>query len=303
MAVAVMAAAACDPMRPVAPALLALAIVLAGCTAPQATDGPDLSCVVAPRDDGRLAGAYLRWPAAEAESFAVIGVTGDESRSGQPRTIAIGDLTLQRIGGRDVQGAGLRGSDRSTLKLRPGFGAAPKLPNVYDLGYSWDGADYAGLLAIGHSPGADEMPTSGGATYSGVVLVEMGGPAGAGGSARPQATGRFTLTAGFGTQRGQFTADLAGGGLPFTRISWSNLFLCGGRFVSSGQGQVLVTDAAGTHPPFQGGADPVPLVSSFAAALIAPATRPAAPFGVGGAFAVQSDLGAITGTFMTDAPP
>ena len=291
-----------SPPAAAAALTLALAAMLAGCAAPPPADEPDLSCVVPPRKDGQLAGSYLRRPTAEAESFAVIHVAGDASRSDQPRSLTIGDLTIARIVGRDVQGAGLRGSDKSNLKLRPGFSGAPTLPNVYDLGYTAADVGYAGLLAIGPSPGADEMPTSGAATYAGQILVEMGGPASGGGGGRAQAIGRFAMTAGFGTQRAQFVAELPGGALPFSRITWSNIFLCGTRLVSSGQGQVLITDASGTHPPFQAGGDAVPLISSLDATLIAPAQRPAAPFGVGGAFAIQSDRGAITGVFLSGPP-
>ncbi|MFV0299877.1 MAG: hypothetical protein ACK5IP_03170 [Paracoccus sp. (in: a-proteobacteria)] len=286
-------------------ALLALTLGLAGCAAlnalKEAAEPVPQPCTAPPLDRNSLAGAYLRWPAVESQSFDAIFVTGSASRAGQPRSLQIGDLSLDRIGGGDAQGRGLRGSRGSTLKLQPGFGASGKLPNVYDLGYRATEGEFAGTVVLGPGPAGDEIPTSGTTGHGGRVVVQLGTPAGAGGAA-VQAVGRFTLAAGYGTRRGTFTADLAGGGLPFSRITWSNLYLCGGRFVSSGQGEVLVTDGGGTHPPFRSGAEPVPLVSHFEAALIAPPTRPGPPTGAGGVFAVQSDLGAITGVFLSDQP-
>lgn len=260
------------------------------------------SCDLLPYEKRQMAGAYLRWPGADARSHVVLHVTGGESRGGLPQTLDLGGgIHLDRISGGDVRERGLSGTNRSTLKLRPGFSPDVTLPNVYDLGYRGDDLDYAGVMVAGALPGAEEIPTSGSASYGGKVVVGLG--AADSGGATAQAEGRFTLTVGYGTQRAGLRIDLPGGALPFTGLDWSNLYLCGARLVSSGQGEVTVNDATGaTYPPFGTASQPVPLVSRFDAVLIAPAERPAAPEGTGGVFLIQSDLGTITGVFLSDQP-
>lgn len=259
------------------------------------------SCEMAPREERQIAGAYLRWPATDALSHDVVHVTGRESRAGLPQTLDLAGTHLDRIGGADARTRGLSGTSRSVLKLRPGFSAAGALPNVFDLTYRGGDMDYAGVMVAGASPGAEEIPTGGGASFSGRVQLGLG-PALAGG-ASAQAMGRFTLTVGYGSKRAGLRIDLSGGALPFARLDWSNLYLCGARLVSSGQGEVSVTDASGASaPPFARAGQPVPLLSRFDAVLIAPDARPAPPAGIGGVFLIQSDLGTITGVFLSDPP-
>ncbi len=259
------------------------------------------SCDLLPFEKGQISAAYLRWPSADARSHDVLHVTGRESRASLPQTLDLGGTHLDRISGADVRERGLRGTNRSTLKLRPGFASGAKLPNVYDLGYREGEMDYAGVMVAGASPGAEEIPSGGAASYSGRVVVGLG-PALSGGSSA-QAEGRFTLTVGYGTQRAVLRIDLTGGTLPFARLDWSNLYLCGTRLVSSGQGEVSVTDATGaTAPPFGTASQPVPILSRFDVTLIAPVQRPAPPQGIGGVFLIQSDLGTLTGVFLSDQP-
>lgn len=290
---------------------LAVTLALAGCAVADIVKdanipelvglAEDEPCVITTREGRKLAGAYLRRPIGDAQGYDVLFISGKESRSDLPRSLELDDRTLRRLGGNPL-GDGLRGSSRSTVKLTPGFRSSGKVPNVYDLSYRAAGVDYGGALVVGSSPAGDEIPTSGGASYSGRIAVSVTSPASDGGAAA-QGIGRFTLTAGFGTKRANLDVDLSGAGLPFTRISWDNLYLCGARFVSSGQGQVTVTDRAGkTAPPFQTGAEPAALNSRLEAVLVAPETRPAPPQGAGGVFAVQSDLGSISGVFLSDQP-
>lgn len=258
----------------------------------------DEPCVLTRREGRGLAGAYLRRPEVDAQNYDVVFVSGKESRADLPRSLVLDDRTLRRLGG-DLA-AGLRGSSRSTVRQQPGFSSGGQMPNVYDLGYRAAGVDYGGTLVVGPSPAGDEIPTSGAASYSGRIVVELGTPA-SGGDAAAQAVGRFTLSAGYGTRRANLTVDVPSGGLPFTQLSWTNLYLCGARFVSSGQGQVMVTSRDGARAaPFQTGSEPVELQSRLEAVLVAPDNRPAPPQGVGGVFAVQSDLGSITGVFLSD---
>lgn len=291
--------------------VLALVLAQTGCAAVDAVKDANLPelvgladdepCVLTRREGRKLAGAYLRKPEGDAQGYEVLFISGKESRSDLPRKLELDNRTLRRLGGNPL-GEGLRGSSRSTVKLRPGFRTSGEVPNVYDLAYRAAGVNFGGTLVVGSSPAGDEIPTSGAASYSGRIVVDLASPASDGGTAA-QGVGRFTLTAGYGTQRARLTVDLAGAGLPFTSLSWDNLYLCGARFVSSGQGQVLVTDRAGkTAPPFQTGAEPAALTSRLEAALVAAENRPAPPQGVGGVFAVQSDLGTISGIFLSDQP-
>lgn len=291
-------------------AFLALALAQGGCAAVDAVKdanipelvglAEDEPCVLTRREGRKLAGAYLRQPKGDAQSFDVLFISGKESRRDLPRKLELDNRTLRRLGGDPLEG--LRGSSRSTVKLRAGFRTSGELPNVYDIGYRAAGVDYGGAVVVGSSPAGDEIPTSGAASYSGRIVVDVTSPASDGGAAA-QGAGRFTLTAGYGTRRAELTVDLAGAGLPFTSLRWSNLYLCGARFVSSGQGQVTATNRAGTTaPPFQTGTEPVALKSRLESVLIAAEDRPAAPQGVGGVFAVQSDLGSISGVFLSDLP-
>lgn len=291
--------------------VLALVALQGGCAAVDAVKdanipelvglAEDEPCVLTPREGRKLAGAYLRQPKGDAQSFDVLFVSGKESRSDLPRKLELDDRTLRRLGGNPLED-GLRGSSRSTVKLRPGFRSGAALPNVYDLGYRAAGVDYGGTLVIGSSPAEDEIPTGGAASLTGRIVVDIGSPT-SDGQPVTRGVGRFTLTAGYGAQRGNLNVDLSGAGLPFTRLSWTNLYLCGARFVSSGQGQVLATGRDGrTAPPFQTPDGPTPLKSQLEAVLIAAEARPAPPQGIGGVFAVQSDLGSISAVFLSDQP-
>ena len=111
------------------------------------------------------------------------------------------------------------------------------------------------------------------------------------------------MTAGYGSKRGQFTAEGFGDALPFERLTWSNLYLCGTRFVSSGEGEVRVqTGDARAEPPFLGPRGPGKLVSVLESSLFAPEGRPAGPFAAGGVFVVQSDVGTLSAVFLSELP-
>lgn len=295
---------------------LALSLALAGCGAFDGVKNASIAelvgladgqpCTISQSEGQQLTGAYLRRPGIEAQSHDVLYVSGKPNRAGQPGLLAVDDRSLRGLGG-DPQGEkGLTGSNRSSARLLPGFAPGAGLPNVYALSYHADHLGYAGTLVIGHSPAQQEIPTSGATSFRGRIVLDLSDPAGAGqmgGQGAVQAVGSFTMTVGYAAQRARLEVDLHEGGLPFTRLSWDNLYLCGGRVVSSGQGQVTVSDRAGRSlPPFQSGAGPARLTSRLEASLFAPQTRPAPPFGLGGVLSVKSDLGAITGVFLSASP-
>lgn len=261
----------------------------------------DQPCVLTPREGRRLSGAYMRQPAVTPTAFDPIFITGRESRGGLPRSIVFDDTAVRRLRP-DAETGGLEGSRRSEAAPRPGFAPTDALPNVYDLNYRAARIDYTGALVVGNSMAAFEIPTSGAQTFSGRIDVTLTTPLGDGTTSQTT-TGTFTLTAGYGSKRAQFRAEGLGAGLPFDSLSWSNLYLCGTRFVSSGGGQVKVQ--TGTAPPvfpFQGGRAPVPLRAIFESTLFAPEDRPAGPEAFGGVLVVQSDVGTITAVFLDPLP-
>lgn len=278
-------------------ALLAgLALAVAGCGGADDPE-PVAACALADGGDDRLSGAYLRQSEA-AQGFEALVVSGVEAGNGMPQSLAFDDQNFEKFKAGD---AGLTGSGGSNATARAGFGAAGSLPAVYDFLYEAEGSAYAGAMVVGPMPDAAEIPGAGGASHSGRIEVGLGAPASDGQGMTAQATGRFTLVVGYGTRRAELNAELSGGGLPFTRLRWTNLFLCGARFVSSGQGQITVTDAAGaTGQPFGQGDQPVPFRAAFESSLFASGERPAPPDAVGGVFMIESDVGAITGVFLSD---
>ena len=261
----------------------------------------DQPCVVTRREGRRLAGAYLRQPKA-ALGFDPIFVTGKESRKALPRNLIFDDSAVRRVRPGQEPDT-LEGSRRSVAVVRSGFAPSGALPNVYDLSYRADRIDYEGPIVVGPSAAGFEVPTSGLVSYTGRIELALITQDETGAVQTTKAEGTFSLAAGYGSGRAMFQASGFAPMLPFDSLSWSNLFLCGARFVSSGQGQVLVGAADGPKaPPFQSGRDPVPLKSIFESSQFAPDPRPGAPATIGGIFVVSSDAGTLTGVFLSGVP-
>jgi hypothetical protein len=263
---------------------------------------PDQPCELTRAEGRRGVGAFLRKPEG-AFGYDAIFVAGRINRRGLQRNIVFDDTAIRRLRPRDDDGLG--GSRRSSAVRRGGFGRTG-LPNVYDLTYRTQRVNYEGPLVIGPGPAATEIPSTGRLIFAGRAEMEIRLEGAEGGVISQAATGRFRFEAGYGTGRGRLTIDglASDGALPFTALTWTELYLCGARFVSSGQGEVRVTTPEGRDRyPFQTGRDPVPLRAALEASQFAPAARPGPPDALGGVLLVESDQGTISAVFLSDAPP
>lgn len=262
----------------------------------------DQPCVLTPRDGRRLSGAYMRQPAVTPDAFDPIFITGRESRAGLPRSIVFDDTAVRRLRP-DEETGNLGGSKKSDAIPVSDFAPDGTLPNVYTLTYRAAKIDYTGSLVVGNSMAAFEIPTSGAQSFAGRIELTLTTPTEDGGTRIRSATGSFSMAAGYGSKRAQFRATGFGSALPFDTLTWSNLYLCGTRLVSSGAGEVKIqTETDAPAFPFQGGREPVPLRSIFESSLFGPEERPAGPKALGGVLVVQSDVGTITGVFLAPLP-
>ena len=260
----------------------------------------DQPCNLTRREGRRLAGAYLRQPVVAPLGFDTIFVTGRESRAGLPTSIVIDDKAVRWLHQADNADA-LVGTRRSIVRPRAGFAPEGSLPNVYSLAYGTGKINYTGPLVVGPGMAGFEIPTSGSQTFLGKIEVSLLTQAEDGTPRVSRSTGQFRIQAGYGAKRAQFRATGLGFGLPFDTLEWSNLYQCGTRLVSSGEGIVTTKSSEDiARVPFQDGRDPIPLISVFESSLFAPAERPAGPNAVGGVFVVQSDVGTITGVFLSE---
>lgn len=260
----------------------------------------DQPCTLTPREGRRLSGAYLRSPVVAPLGFELLFVQGREGKTGLPRSFVIDGSAVRRLS--DGVDDTLTGSRRSRVTLVSGFAPKDSLPNVYTTAYRTDKIDYTGSAVVGASVAGFEIPTSGAQIFSGRIEVTLTAQSDDGTPTSQRAIGTFELAAGYGAKRAQFTAKDLGGSLPFDTLSWSNLYQCGTRLLSSGEGRVTIKSGTDVPTvPFQTGRDPVALNAIFESSLFAPEERPALPEKAGGIFIVQSDVGTITGVFLSDA--
>ncbi|MDE0968750.1 MAG: hypothetical protein OSA51_05010 [Octadecabacter sp.] len=260
----------------------------------------DQPCTLTSREGRRLAGAYLRRPIIAPLGFDLLFINGRESRAGLPRSLIIDDTALRRLKDRNEDDT-LTGSHRSTATLHAGFAPESTLPNVYALAYRANKIEYTGPLVVGPTMAEFEIPTSGSQTFAGRIDVSLFTQSPDGSPLSATSTGTFEMSTGYGEKRAHFTVSGLGADLPFESLSWTNLYQCGARLVSSGEGRVTTkSESNAATPPFQTDQTPVPLNSMFESSLFAPATRPALPEKVGGTFVIQSDVGTITGVFLSD---
>ncbi len=262
----------------------------------------DQPCVITPREGRRLAGAYLRQPVA-ALGFDPVFIDGRINRRGLKKNIQFDDTAIRRL--RPLDDDGFKGSRKSEATARSGFGPTDQLPNVYDLNYRTKKVNYQGPLVVGPGPAATEIPTTGKAVFTGPVALQLHAFDDEGGLTTQEVQARFRFEAGYGSGRGSFTIfELpTDGRVTFSELTWTELFLCGARFVSSGQGEVQVSVSGARRYPFQTGREPVPLRASFEASQFAPMDRPGPPQSFGGILIIESDLGTISAVFLSDDPP
>lgn len=287
-----------------------LVFALAGCGAVEAVQNskafellglaPDDPCVVTKREGRRLAGSYLRQPAAD-DGSDLFFVTGQTSRKSLPRNLVFYDQTLRRI--RPQEDGTLDGARRSVATPIAGLGAKGQLPAAYTMRYRAEGIDYDGPVVVGQSPTGFEIPTTGRVVYAGQVQLTLTtSPT----DKAPVTTVRmaaFTADIGYGSQQAQFTVDASAAGLPFEGVQWTRLGLCGTRVTSSGQGQVFFTQKDGSRQiPFQTGRAVTPIRALLESSQFASADPGGAPDSFGGTFIIAGDAGTLSGVFIATQP-
>lgn len=251
----------------------------------------------------RMTGAMLKRAVGTAGGVPLY-VSGAASERGDagplPRKLVIEGTTIRGLTPSEESGeTRLEGRRGAVAEPVAGLGSGDRLPQAYDLSYHLDDIAYEGPLVVGMSPTSTEIPKSGEAMLIGPMRVIF---APAGGEVT-RALGRFTLVIGYGTGRASFTAtDFAvesGPPLPFARLDWTRLGVCAPRVVSSGQGKVSFTDAAGMRVPILPATPEPSARMSFEASQFAGVKRPGPPGAVGGILAVQGNVAALEGVFVS----
>ncbi len=293
--------------------IAALCIVLASCATIRArlealpttrvtTVPATQACDASVQNEKRLTGAYLRQSDASGLTFVPVLVTGRENRNGLTEEVSVNDQSQTReVAGTDK--TTFEGSKDGIAKALSGFGPKDILPNVYEVTYSAKDTTFRGPMVLGPGSFNREIPSSGGRLFTGRIALTLITQAEDGAQSEVSATGRFSLEAGYGSARGRMIANEFDVGLPFESLNWNNLFLCGSRFVSSGQGTVTVqTEGGPPLAPFKQDRDDAPFTALFESGQFAPEERPGPPVGIGGVFVIQSDNGTLTGVFLSDQP-
>lgn len=261
---------------------------------------PDQACTASEQTEKRLSGAYLRQAEAGGLAFDPVLITGRSSTNGLRENLSLHDKSQIRESS-DVQRTTVIGTKKSVAKERMGFGLSGKLPNVYDVTYAINDINFAGPMVVGPSAVVSEIPTSGAMVFAGKVELSITAPDKTGELKTIKTAGRFAMKAGYATQRGSFSASGFDKDLSFDSLTWTNLFLCGTRFVSSGKGVVGVQKEGGpVLAPFKADRDAAPFGALFESSQFAPNERPAPPNAFGGVFVIQSDNGTISAVFLSD---
>lgn len=270
--------------------------------------GVNEPCDVNRSDARRVAGAYLRTVDGTpgGETFSITGRASKPTTAPLPRNIAVDDRVLRSMAAADD--GTLTGWRRSIAVPIADLNTRDVLPLAYTLSYRAAGNDYTGPLVAGIPPLQETVPKLGRAAYDGPVQLTYRAVDDAGNTAITQALGRFTMQVGYGSGRANFAASdftvTSGPALPFARMGWTRLGLCGARLVSSGQGVVSLFDADDVRIPTLGpDADPTAGVLLFESSQFAAGANADGPVAVGGVFAVQGDAVSLTGVFLSRAPP
>ena len=269
--------------------------------------GPDLPCDVDRYEAKRMTGAYLRVVDGSLGG-TTIAVTG-RVRGGTaplPRNLEVDDSKIRGISA-GADGI-LGGRKRSSATPISALNVRGSLPLAYDLRYRADGVDYSGPLVVGIPPLQDDVPLLGQAVRAGSVRISYVSVMQDGTLQTTQAIGDFAMQIGYGSGRAVFTASnfqvQSGPQLPFARMRWTRLGLCGARLVSTGQGVLTMYDARGGRVPvFGANADPTAGTLLFEASQFAAGETTNAPTDVGGVFAVQGDVSSVTAVFLSRGSP
>lgn len=263
----------------------------------------DQACDAPEESERRLTGAYLRLSDASGLTFVPVLVQGNENRNGLSDEVRLSDKS-QAPDADSNRRSTFVGPNDAIAKPRRSFGNTGLLPNVYDVTFEAKKTTFSGPMVLGPGSVLSEIPSSGSVLFAGTISVDLITQDDAGAQSQQRSSGRFEMRAGYGSGRAVITASGFSPDMPFDTLQWTNLFLCGTRFISSGQGVVTVQTTDGPPlSPFQDGRDKPAFTALFESAQFAPEERLGPPASLGGIFVVQSDNGTLTGVFLADQPP
>jgi hypothetical protein len=271
--------------------------------------GPDEELAVedmCPRFDAparQLAGAAIRQPAGVG-LFELLPAAGRQTRSGDLGRLVLGEYTFRARSGSDEGYRGQRGSRAEPISELAAEGA---LAGAYRLAFRDDGQDYVGLALVGPPTPGSRLALAGQAHYRGPVrlIVQDRRPDAASAPVEVEGTARVLVR--FGSASADvvledLAVDLDQGDpapLPFSRVDWAGLGVCGVRVGSTGQGRYQATDATGRLVNFAGEGAGSPSGSAVLdATLYGFDGTEAQPVEVGGALLIQGDAGFIAGLFV-----
>jgi hypothetical protein len=258
------------------------------------SDEPEAPVEACPREDlpaRDLVGAFLRQPEGVG-LFEVLAVEGRASRSGAVRRLWLDDYTFKARAGED---GGLDGRRGARAEPIPGLAIPAAGASAFTVGYRLDGTAYTGRLAIGTPTPGSRLPSNGQVRYQGPAkLTVQGAP-----PALPvEVTGTAVLDVGFGSRQVSMTVTTPSGVLPFSRIDWTGIGMCGPRLGSTGQGGFRTAGPDGRAVSFVGPGDGAPGGSAMVNATFYGVEEAAGrPAGISGVLLIQGDSGVISGIF------
>ncbi len=262
---------------------------------------PEAAADPCPRVDPparQLAGALIRQPK-DVGLYEVLAIEGRTSRAGAISRLALGDYTFKA---RAAPDGGLEG--RRGARAEPISEVSGVVPGIFAFAVSYrhGGQDLAGRLTVGKPTPGSRLPTSGEARYRGPVRLTVQSAT----LAEPlQLGGTADIAVRFGSRQVEMSfgslAPATGGTageLPFAKIDWTGIGMCGARLGSNGQGGFRTSDAGGRVVNFAGpGAGSPDGSAVLNAGFIGVADGTAQPAGIGGVLLIQGDSGVVSGVF------
>jgi hypothetical protein len=260
-----------------------------------------------PREDAptrQLAGTAIRQPAGVG-LFELLPAGGRNRRSGDLGRLVVGEYTFRARAGADGGYSGRRGARAEPIVELAEEGS---VADAYRLTYRDGRQDFTGMAVVGRPTPGSRLATAGQAHYRGPVRLVVQ-------DRRPQAAGDRVEIAGIASVLVRFgsaavdvalenlaaTAEegvAAPAAVPFARIDWSGLGVCGVRVGSTGQGGFQARDDAGRIVNFAGEGSGSPSGSAVLAAMLYGFDEAKAqPTEIGGALLIQGDAGVIAGLF------
>jgi hypothetical protein len=277
---------------------MVLAAGLAGCGL-LGSEQPEAPVDPCPRLDvpaRRLAGAMIRQPDGTGV-LEIVPVEGKTARSGEIKRLRLGDYTFKA---RPGTGGALEG--RRGAMAEPVAGVDATAMAAYVVSYARDGQDYGGRVVAGLPASGERMPDAGQGRYRGPVRLSVQDKRpGADGTALA-VTGTAELDVGFGSRQVEVRLEglaAEGGAVPFERVTWTGIGMCGVRVGSTGNGGFQALGAGGRPVDFVGpGADAPGGTAVLDATFYGFDKATAQPREIGGVLLIQGDRGVISGVFV-----